>query len=439
MKIKNKLVLVMGYAKSGQSSVCLLQKKGAKVFVYDKNKKVKDALTNAVFVENLTHDFVQKLDLVVLSPGISIYSEGVKLCKLYGKKVIGELELGLSFARGRKILVTGTNGKTTTVNLINQAFNYAKNRNVLVGNVGNPITKYVSLFKTNYIVETSSFQLESSTVRPDVACILNITPNHLDRHFSFEEYKQTKFKIFENMSKNGFLVLNADDEELCKISQSYVKPKIVWFSQQKRVKGAFVSSGNICFDNGKQVVVVASQNDIKLFGKHNEQNVLSMVAICMCCNIKPKFIRQAIMNFKGVDHRLQLVLEKDGVKFVNDSKSTTPKSTLTAVESFQNPIILIVGGSDKGINYDDFALKLPSRVKLTVLTGAISSKLEKSFKKANIQNYVVKKEFYQAVEYASQIAESGDVVLLSPATASFDEFKNFEQRGEVFTKIVTHS
>ena len=436
MNLKDKLVLIVGYGKSGQSSKDFLLKKGAKIFVYDKNNKIKDNLSDAIFIENVTEEFIQKIDLVVLSPGVSIYSEKIKLAKLFGVKVIGELELGLTFAKGYKILVTGTNGKTTTVNLIEQAFNYAKKRNFLVGNVGSPITSYISRFKTNYIVETSSFQLESSKVYPNIACILNLSPNHLDRHFSYKEYIQTKYKIFENMTSKDYLILNADDEELIKLSTKQIKPKIVWFSQKKEVDGAFIKGESIYFKKGKKLTQICLLSDIKLFGKHNQQNVLAMIAICKSYGLKDKYIKNAIMSFRGVEHRLQLVLSKDGVDYINDSKSTTPNSTLTAVKAFDKPIILILGGSDKGINYDNFALKIKDIVKIALLTGEIALKLEKSFKKADSKNYIVKQDFYEAVKYAKSVATNGDVILLSPATASFDNFKNFEHRGKVFTQII---
>lgn len=435
MNLKNKVVLILGYGKSGQSSLEFLLKKHAKVFVYDQNCDVKNMVKNAIFVQNITEQFVQQLDLAVLSPGISIYSEQAKLCQLFGVKVISELQLGLNYAKGKQILVTGTNGKTTTVNLINQAFNYAKKSNKLVGNVGVPITASVSPFKTTYIVETSSFQLESSLPNPDIACILNISPNHLDRHFSMENYIQTKYRIFKNMKK-GYLILNADDLALSKLTKQKTKPKIVWFSATKQVLGAFCKDDDICFDNGKKVVTICKKSDIKLFGEHNTQNVLAMVAICMSYGLKPKHIALAIQNFRGVEHRLQLVLEQNNVKFINDSKSTTPASTITAIDSFSSPIIVILGGSDKQIDYDDFALNIKDKIKLAVLTGQIATNLEKSFKNAKAKNYVVIKDFYSAVSYAKKIAQSKDVVLLSPATASFDSFKNFEQRGEEFVKII---
>lgn len=435
MKLKNKLVLILGYGKSGQSSLEFLLKHKAKVFVYDDDLNVANTVTNAIFVSDLNEEFIQSIDLVILSPGISVYAEMVKLCQLFGKKVISELELGLKFTRGKQILLTGTNGKTTTVNLIQQAFNHAKKRNFLVGNVGNPITKYVSKFRSIYIVETSSFQLESSFVKPNIACILNVSPNHLDRHFSFENYKQTKFKIFENMT-SGFLILNADDENLSNLEQENIKPKIVWFSTQKQVQGAFIQNEIIYFKNGKKLLKICNTSEIKLFGDHNKQNVLAMVAICMCYCLKIKHIISAIKNFRGVEHRLELISEQNGVKFINDSKSTTPQSTITAVKSFSNPIILILGGSDKGINYDNFALEIKDKIKLAILTGQIALKLEKSFKKAKILNYMIIDDFYDAVKFAKNIAKSGDVVLLSPATASFDKFKNFEQRGKEFVKII---
>ncbi len=449
MKLRNKNVLIVGMGESGKSALNFLIQKKAKVFVYDDSLSVRDqlkkTLNNCVVVDNIDGEFLSHINLLVLSPGVSIFSEVVKLACLVGVKVISELQLGLDSAKGNQILVTGTNGKTTTVNLLEQIFNYAKKDNLLVGNVGNPITQFVSKFKTNYICEVSSFQLESSEVSPHVACILNITQNHLDRHFSFNQYKQTKFKIFKNMSSKDYLILNYDDSSLRELETKTaiidgekvnIKPKILWFSQKQEVCGAYVKDDEIWFNDGKKALKICNLSQIKLVGKHNVYNVLASVCMAVVCKIKVKHIALGIENFSGVEHRIQHFFDKDGVEYYNDSKSTTPDSTLIAVNSVPKPIILILGGSDKGLNYDDLALKLKDQIKFVILTGQISSILETSLKKANVQNYCVIKDFYEASKYAMKIAQKGDAVLLSPATASFDCFKNFEQRGEAFMKTI---
>ena len=446
MRLKNKNVLVVGLGKSGQSACQFLLYKKSHVFVYDDNKQNLHDFDckNVVKIDNVTEDFLINIDLVVVSPGVSVYHKVIKLCYLYKKTIISELQLGLNFCKGKIIAVTGTNGKTTTVNLIEQTLNFAKKRNILAGNVGYPLTKLVSFFNHNYILEVSSFQLETTQIKPNIACVLNVTPNHLDRHFSFTEYLQTKYKIFMQMDTNGTLILNADDENLFKLKNKQVKifddvinikPKIVWFSTENEVDGAFKSGDAIFYKHKNKIYEVCKVNDIKLLGNHNIYNILASICVCIANKIKLKFIKKAISNFKGVEHRLEFVDNINGVDFYNDSKSTTPASTLKAVDSIKKPIVLILGGSDKGLNYDDFAKKLENNVKCVVLTGKIAKKLEKSFQLTNIE-YFVESDFYNAVLKAKQLANNGDCILLSPATASFDKFINFEQRGEYFKQIV---
>lgn len=449
MKYKNKNVLIVGYGESGKSSQDFLLSHKANVFLYDDNKQVFNSLKfddkKVTILEKYDEEIIKQFDFVVLSPGVSIYSEIVKLATFSNVPVISELQLGLDNVKGRVIAITGTNGKTTTVNLLEQVFNCAHKRSYMVGNVGNPITKFVRPFRTNYLTEVSSFQLESAEIKPNIACLLNITENHLDRHFSFSEYMQTKFKIFKNMTRHGTLVLNFDDENLRKLctktvdifGRTYkIKPKIVWFSVRNEVDGAFLRGGTIYFKRGNKIIEICKQNDIKLLGIHNVSNVLAVICMALCAKIKPRHIKKAIQNFRGVEHRIEFVKTIDGVDYINDSKSTTPQSTITAINSTEKPKIVILGGSSKGLNYDDFVKTISDKIKFAVLTGEIAPELEKSFKKAKKQNYVLQKKFCDAVKKASELAECGDVVLLSPATASFDEFKNFEHRGEVFMQIV---
>lgn len=449
MKYKGKNFLVLGLKKSGISAIEFLIKKRANVYCYDDKEKLKNVIElskqNVYEIKKINDDVISKMDYIIVSPGVSKYHEAVKLAILYNKKVLGELELGLKEAKGDIIAITGSNGKTTTVNLIEQAFNYAKKRNLLVGNVGNPITKFVSKRKTNYIVEVSSFQLETCKIKPKIACILNLSENHLDRHFSFKEYKETKYRIFENMGSEDLLILNYDDENLRQLESKKtvifdkkidIKAKILWFSRKNIIDGAYIDGDEICYKKGNKIINIAKLDEVKLIGEHNLENILCFVCVCLLKKIKVKFIREVITNFRGVGHRLEYVKSVDGVDYINDSKSTTCTSTLTAVKSFTKPIILILGGSDKGLNYDDLALKLKDKVKLSILTGEISEKLKESFIKSGNENFEVKKDFFEAINFAKSKANKGDVVLLSPATASFDEFENFEKRGEKFIEIV---
>lgn len=449
MNYKNKNVLIVGYGESGKCSANFLLDKKANVFLYDDNNQVFNSLKfdnqNVTILENYSQEILKQFDLIVLSPGVSKYNEIVKLAVFNNIPVISELQLGIENVKGKVIAITGTNGKTTTVNLLEQVFNYARKQNYMVGNVGNPITKYISPFRANYLVEVSSFQLETTEIKPNIACVLNITQNHLDRHFSFSEYMQTKFKIFKNMTSKGYLILNYDDENLKKLQNKsvtifdktyFIKPKIIWFSLKEEVEGAFLKGDCLYYKKNGKIILICKRSDIKLLGSHNISNVLAVICMAMSAKIKPIHIKTAIQNFRGVEHRIEFVKTVDGVDYINDSKSTTPQSTITAIQSTDKPKILILGGSNKGLVYDDFVKEIGNKIKFAVLTGEISKSLEKSFKKAKFKNYVVVEKFCDAIKKASELAQAGDVVLLSPATASFDEFKNYEQRGEVFMQIV---
>lgn len=439
MKFKNKKILIVGLGKSGQSVIEYLINKKCNLYVFDENKDIATKTENNFNVKSISlndEQIIKNLDLCVLSPGVSIYSEIIKLCNLFGVKVVGELEFGLQLIKGRVLALTGSNGKTTTVSLLNHIFKEAHKKTILAGNIGNPLTSFASCVKRNYIIEVSSFQLESSNIQPKISGILNITPNHLDRHFSFREYIETKFKIFLNQTKKDFLVLNADDDVLSGISQEKVNPKIIWYSTKKEVFGACVLGENICYKTHNYLKTICSVKDVKLVGEHNLSNCLCAVCYAMLCNIKPLYIKRAICSFKPIEHRIEQVKCIRGIEFVNDSKSTTPKSTEISVNSFNSPIILILGGSDKGIDYHQMIQKIKNKVKLFVLTGEISLKLKQSFEDCKVFNYVVEEEFYNALSLAYKKAEKGDVVLLSPATASFDMFKNYEERGKAFKSFV---
>ena len=440
MKTRNKKFLIVGLGKSGQAVVEYLSNKKCEIFVYDENKDLLAKVMQNFNVKSICvsdEDQIKTIDLCVLSPGVSIYSEIIKLCNLFGVKVISELEFGLNLVRGNVLALTGSNGKTTTVSLLNHIFKTAKKNCVLAGNIGNPLTSFASVVKRNYILEVSSFQLESCSMSPKVSGITNLSPNHLDRHFSFREYIETKFKIFAYQTRKDYLVLNADDEILSGIKQEKINPKIVWFSTKKEVFGACVIGDNICYKSHNFVKTICSVKDLKLIGKHNLSNCLCAVCYAMICKLKPKYIKQAICSFMPIEHRIESVRCIKGIEFVNDSKSTTPKSTEISVNSFSKPIILILGGSDKGIDYHQMISKIKNKVKLFVLTGQISTKLKQCFDDLNQYNYIVKEDFYEALSVAYEKAEKGDVVLLSPATASFDVFKNYEERGKAFKSFVS--
>ena len=437
MRLKNKKILVIGLGKSGQAVVEFLCEKGALVTIYDDNKeKVKE--TKLLYnVDSITdYEMVAKMDLAILSPGVSKYHEIVKQCFLLNVKVIGELEFACFFINGKILALTGSNGKTTTVSLIKHIFDIAKKKSVLAGNIGTPLIKFNSVVKRTYILEVSSFQLETSKLSPYISGITNISSNHLDRHFSMNEYFDTKKNIFKNQTKDDYLVLNADDDRLSNLDSREIKPKIIWFSCEKEVEGAFIKDDYFCFKKGRKVTKICKTDDLHLIGKHNLSNCLCAICYAMISKIKVKHIASAIETFKAVEHRIEFVREIKGIELINDSKSTTPKSTEICVNSIVRPIILILGGSDKGIDYHNMASRISSRIKLAILTGEIADKLKQAFDDNLKINYIVEKDFIKAISLAYEKAEKGDTVVLSPATASFDMFKNFEERGKVFKDFV---
>jgi len=440
MKLKNKKVLVYGLGKSGLGAIELLKTQKAKIFVYDDNIECLNSFSHsfATNVQAITENFLEEIDLIVVNPSVSIYSENLKLAFLKNVKMISEIELAFLFKKGKIISVTGSNGKSTTSTLIYNIFKTANLKTALVGNIGNSFSGEVSKNKKQtYVVEVSSFQLETiEKYRSNTACFLNFSENHLDRHFSLKNYFDTKCKIFKNSKKSDFKILNYDDEKVRYIKTSC---NTFYFSRLEIVKGTFVKDDYIYFNNGKVLEKIIEIDKIKLIGEHNLENVLCAVLVAKLNGIKNEFIINTIENFYGINHRIEYVDEINGVKFYNDSKSTTCKATLTALECFKsNNVLLMLGGSDKGFEFAPLFEKLPPCVKNIICIGEVKNKILLEAKKYNFYNITECDSFINAVYLARQMAcsEGLDVVLLSPATASFDMFKNFEERGDTFKKIV---
>lgn len=439
MRLKNKKVLVYGMGESGQGAIKLLLKHKAKIYAYDDNFKMVENLPNNIIkVENITENFLKQIDLIVLNPSVSIYSENIKLALLLNKKIISEIELAFLFKKGNIISITGSNGKSTTSTLIYNILKQADIKTSLVGNIGNSFSGEVSLNKKQtYVVEVSSFQLETSNkYNSKIACFLNFTENHLDRHFSLKEYFETKLKIFQNQSRKDFSVLNYDDEKVRNIT---TKSNTYYFSKNNKVKGVYVFNNYIYFNNGKTEEKVLNICDIKLKGEHNLENVLCAVLVAKLYKIKNEDIILAVSRFYGLEHRIEFVDKIDNILFYNDSKSTTVKSTKTAIKCFsEDRVLLILGGSDKGFGFDDLFENLDKQVKHIICLGEVKDKILLSSKKYNFDNIESVDSFDLAVKLSLITAkrENLNVVLLSPATASFDSFKNFEERGETFKKLV---
>lgn len=438
MEIVNKRVLVIGLGLSGISTIKTLSSLEADVYCYD--DKDESELQN-VFekLEKFNYKFIKNykdyyFDFIVKSPGIKPTNEIIEY--FYNKKVpiYTDLELAYTLFPERKIIaITGTNGKTTTTSLVGEIFKTANIKSKVVGNIG--VGMLWEIFnsdeETVNIIEVSSFQLHNiEKFKPFIASIGNITPDHIDWHGSFENYIEDKLKIFKNMDKNGNLILNIDDEILNKIN---VENTNVTTISLKNKNADFYLSENNFYHNDKRLF---SMKDLKILGRHNAQNVLISLAICYNYGIIMGAIIFACKNFGGVEHRIEFVRELNGIKFYNDSKGTNVDSTIKAIEALEKPIILIVGGYDKNVDLNPLFESFNGKVKTLILVGDTKYKFYDSAKKNGFENNIIVNDYREVVEKCFEIAESGDNVLLSPASASWDMFKSYEERGNLFKKLV---
>lgn len=439
--VKN--VLVYGMSESGIWTSILLIKKNAKCFVYDDNKKVVNNLkfptkyTNLLKkinkIEKLTNNLILSFDAIVVSPGVSIDNKFLKYAKKNGKLVISELEFVFLNCRNKILAITGTNGKTTTTELITAMLNI-QIKATAVGNIGYPLTRaIVEKISGCFVVEVSSFMLEAIiSFKADIATITNIAPDHLDRHKTFKNYKNLKLKIFDNLNKNDTAIVNLDDDYVNNIKPN--KYKIIFFSQKYVCHGAY-SLNNVVYYSAKKVEKIIDIEDIKIKGKHNIYNILCAICFAKKLNIKTNNVIKVLKTFETAKYRYQLVGCYNGISFVNDSKSTTVASTNMAIESTDQPIFLLLGGSDKNINYEDLFIH-QSKIKYYCVYGQTAQKIFDIAKEKNISNIQVFQNLKDAFDFCISNAISNDCVLLSPACASFDQFKNYEERGEYFNKLV---
>ena len=443
MLVKTQTFLVLGVSKSGFSATKLVLENGGNCYIYEelKSPKIDTAITElcrlgAKFVSPAEIDKILPfIDALIISPGAPINHELAVKAKERGIKIIGELEFGFLQFTPPIVAVTGTNGKTTTVTLIDAIMQEAKIKSQLVGNVGVPITSKLNQIDTNTVViaEVSSFQLESvNAFCPHVSCMLNIAPDHLERHYTMENYIYLKKRIFKNQKESEYAVLNYDDNVIKGFSAE-IKAKIIWVSLVERVDGAYYQNGKLYFYDE----FIIDERDLKLKGEHNLYNTLFAIASAKLLGVQSDAIISALKSFKGVRHRIEHICTKNGVEYYNDSKATNTASTISALSSMQRPTVLILGGSEKGENYINLFEKIKtSPVKQVVLTGASRFNMLDASGKSGYSNITVTADFTDAVKIASMFAESGDNVLLSPACASFDRFDGYEDRGDTFVKIV---
>lgn len=446
LDVNNKRLLVVGLGKSGVASALFLKAKGARVTVSDSKSEeqlrgeIPLLLDKGIAVEAGGHGerTFRQQDFIVVSPGVPVDQPMIVQAKQLGIPVIGEIELASRFLKGHVVAITGSNGKTTTTSLAGDVI-AASGRSTLVGgNIGTPAIELVpnSTDGTWTVLEVSSFQLETiETFHPSIAAVLNVTPDHLDRHHTFEAYWAAKKRIFENQTSSDFAVLNADDPECIRMAVG-LNAKVLWFSRKKNVDiGAFVRENKIYYrDSGaeREIMPIA---DMQLKGSHNVENVLAAVCVGIAAGCAPEQIRSAVRAFKAVEHRLEYVATVNGVQYYNDSKATNVDATIKALESFPANIHIILGGKDKGSDYTVLKRLLAERVKRVYTIGAAAEKIESHI--AGATEILRTGTLEHAVRRATELAQPGDIILLAPACASFDQFTGYEQRGRVFKELVT--
>ena len=443
MELKDKRVLVVGLGKSGVASALFLKKHGARVTVSDTKSgdelrnEIPVLLDHGITVETGGHGdrTFRGQDLIVVSPGVPVDAPPLVQARALGESVIGEIELAAQFLPGPIVAITGSNGKTTTTTLAGEIMTAGGLPTLVGGNIGTPAISLAERAnpETVIVLEISSFQLETiQTFRPKIAVVLNVTPDHLDRHRTFEVYADAKARVFENQQGSDFAVLNADDPT-CVTMGTRTRAQVFWFSRQKEVQqGAWVRDGIILFRDQAGQREILQVSEVPLKGAHNLENVLAAVCVGVLMGCAPEKIREAVGNFKAVEHRLEFVATIHGVDYYNDSKATNVDATIKALESFPANIHLILGGKDKGSDYTVLNDLLRQRVKRVYTIGAAAAKIE-----SQIKAEVVHAETLEnAIRKANAVAQPGDVVLLAPACASFDQFKNYEHRGKVFKDIV---
>jgi UDP-N-acetylmuramoylalanine--D-glutamate ligase len=444
VELERKRVLVVGLARTGIASALFCAGHGARVTATDSRPeseltetaaKLRGAGVALALGGHPPSRFLEQ-DLIVVSPGVPAKLSPLEMARERGTPVWSEIELAWRFLRGRLIAITGSNGKTTTTSLVGHILEGAGVPVIVGGNIGTPLIARVESSSDSSITvaEVSSFQLETiAQFRPDIAVILNVTPDHLDRHASMKEYAGAKARLFENQTERDCAVLNADDRETVQLAPS--RPHVFWFSRQKRVAaGAFLRGEEVVFRRDGAETVLLRRGEIPLRGEHNVENILAACAATSLAGAEPAAIAEGVCTFAGVEHRLEFVAEIRGVSFFNDSKATNVDATLKAVEAFPGPLLIILGGKDKGGDFTLLRDPLKRHARLVLLIGAAAEKIAMQLGDAAPLERAGAME--RAVRLAFERARPGDTVLLAPACASFDQFENFEHRGRVFKQLV---
>lgn len=454
MVVKDKNVLVFGSGISGEAACELLLKEEAKVVLYDGNDKLNpeeirakieggDSESLEIVLGTLEGDrkeeLLDKLSLVVMSPGVPTDLPIVNEMREKGLPIWGEIELAYVFGKGDVLAITGTNGKTTTTSLLGEIMkNYAQS-SFVVGNIGNPYTSIALQTREDSVIvaEMSSFQLETiQTFRPRVSAILNITPDHLNRHHTMEAYVNAKKNIAKNQTEDDYCILNYEDRLTREFGEE-IKANVLYFSSQRKLEeGIYLEEGNIIYNYGGVKETICHVDELQILGTHNHENVMAACAMAAVYGVPVDVIRESVKAFKGVEHRIEYVTEKKGVTYYNDSKGTNPDAAIKGIQAMKRPTVLIGGGYDKGSEYTEWINSFDGKVKKLILLGDTKEKIAADAEKCGFKDYMFVDSFEEAVLTAAKIAESGEAVLLSPACASWDMFPSYEVRGEKFKEIV---
>lgn len=448
MNFQDKKVLVVGAGKSGIAAISLLQSINVYSILYDANEtlsmaELKEHLPNPlkgeIILGELAEQVKDQIDYVVLSPGVPTDLPLVNEFRNKGITILGEIELAYLFSKGRIAAITGTNGKTTTTTLVGEIMKSYYESVFVVGNIGIPYTEMVTKTSEDSVTvaEISSFQLETIiSFCPDVSAILNITPDHLNRHHTMEGYIHAKLKIAMNQTLDHHCILNYEDAILREHAQN-IKANILWFSSVNRLeRGLYLEKDEIMYQDGNNKVVICNIHDLQIFGRHNYENVMAAVGIAICLQVPYECIKRALIEFKGVEHRIEYVTTKRGVKYYNDSKGTNPDASIQAIKAMQTKTLLIAGGYDKDSEYDEWIQAFDDKVTYLVLLGQTRLKIKEAAKRHGISNIVLVDSLEEAVEFCAEHANIGESVLLSPCCASWGMFQNYEERGRMFKEFV---
>ncbi|MDO4787759.1 MAG: UDP-N-acetylmuramoyl-L-alanine--D-glutamate ligase [Johnsonella sp.] len=445
-------VMVAGAGKSGISAAKLLLQMGGQVVLYDGN----DTMCSEKILENfeeeereritlrlgvLEAEDIRNVNICIISPGISLEEEFVGILEESGIQIWSEIQLGFQVAKGKLLAITGTNGKTTTTALLGEILKTAFEQTFVAGNIGTPYTEIA--LKTGdqsvTVLEVSSFQLETVIdFKPDVAAILNITPDHLNRHHTMENYISIKKEICMKQTEKDFVVLNYDDEVLREFGKSKeCKAKTVFFSSTRVLEeGVYLKGEKICICKEGKEREILKTSELKILGKHNYENAMAAIAMADCLSLPVEKIRQACLDFKAVEHRIEFVMDRYGVKYFNDSKATNPDAAIQGLKAMPGSVLLIAGGYDKGSSYEEWVSHFQGKVKYLILIGQTRDAIAECAKQQGFTDIMYAESMYEAVRVCASYADMGDYVLLSPGCASWGMFENYEERGNVFKDCV---